>query len=66
MASAVRLLGAKCVITGVNPHIAQTVVHMGIDLSSITIHRTLHEALQHFVREREVFDGLSKKGNARI
>lgn len=49
MASAVRLLGAECVLTGVNPHIAQTVVHMGIDLSSITIHRTLHEALQQFV-----------------
>ncbi len=49
MASAVRLLGAECVLTGVNPHIAQTVVHMGIDLSRITIHRTLHEALQQFV-----------------
>ena len=52
MASAVRLLGAECVLTGVNPHIAQTVVHMGIDLSRITIHRTLHEALQQFVEKR--------------
>lgn len=52
MASAVRLLGAECVLTGVNPHIAQTVVHMGIDLSRITIHRTLHEALQQFVERR--------------
>lgn len=52
MASAVRLLGAECVLTGVNPHIAQTVVHMGIDLTSITIHRTLHEALQQFVEKR--------------
>src|SRR5690606_7715818 len=52
MASAVRLLGAECVLTGVNPHIAQTVVHMGIDLTNITIHRTLHEALQQFVEKR--------------
>lgn len=52
MASAVRLLGAECVLTGVNPHIAQTVVHMGIDLNSIVIHRTLHEALQQFVSKR--------------
>ena len=52
MASAVRLLGAECVLTGVNPHIAQTVVHMGIDLSKIVIHRTLHEALQQFVARR--------------
>lgn len=49
MARAVRLLGAECVLTGMNPHIAQTIVHMGIDLSNITTHRTLHEALQQFV-----------------
>ena len=49
MARAVRLLGAECVLTGMNPHIAQTVVHMGIDLTHIATHRTLHEALQLFV-----------------
>ena len=48
MARAVRLLGAECVLTGINPHIAQTVVHMGIDMSSVVTHRTLHEALQQF------------------
>lgn len=50
MAQAVRLLGAECVLTGVNPHIAQTVVHMGIDLSNVVTHRTLHEALQQYVQ----------------
>jgi rsbT co-antagonist protein RsbR len=50
MARAVRLLGAECVLTGINPHIAQTVVHMGIDLSNVVTHRTLHEALQQFVQ----------------
>lgn len=49
MARAVRLLGAECVLTGMNPHIAQTVVHMGIDLTHIATHRTLHEALQQYV-----------------
>ncbi len=49
MARAVRLLGAECVLTGINPHIAQTVVHMGIDLSNVVTHRTLHEALQIYV-----------------
>jgi rsbT co-antagonist protein RsbR len=49
MARAVRLLGAKCVLTGINPHIAQTVVNMGIDLTNIVTHRTLHEALQQYV-----------------
>jgi rsbT co-antagonist protein RsbR len=54
MARAVRLLGAECVLTGINPHIAQTVVHMGIDLANIVTHRTLHEALQQFVERRAV------------
>ena len=49
MARAVRLLGAECVLTGINPHIAQTVVQMGIDLTNIVTHRTLHEALQQYV-----------------
>lgn len=53
MAKAVRLLGAECVLTGMNPHIAQTIVHMGIDFSDIATHRTLHEALQQYV-ERSV------------
>jgi len=52
MARAVRLLGAECVLTGINPHIAQTVVQMGIDLTNIITHRTLHEALQQYVERR--------------
>lgn len=51
MARAVGLLGAQCVLTGINPHIAQTVVQMGIDLSNIVTHRTLHEALQQYVEK---------------
>jgi rsbT co-antagonist protein RsbR len=50
MAKAVRLLGAECSLTGISPHIAQTVVHMGIDLSDIVTHRSLRNALQHYVR----------------
>jgi rsbT co-antagonist protein RsbR len=54
MAKAVRLLGAECALTGTNPHIAQTVVHMGIDLSDIITYRSLRDALQHFVRHRSL------------
>jgi rsbT co-antagonist protein RsbR len=32
MARSVRLLGAECVLSGVNPNVARTVTHMGIDL----------------------------------
>jgi rsbT co-antagonist protein RsbR len=49
MASAVRLLGANCVLTGVNPGIAQTIVHMGVDLSGMVTLRSLRSALQLFV-----------------
>ncbi len=49
MAKAVRLLGAECVLTGMNPHIAQTVVHMGLDLSDVRTLRTLRDALQQYV-----------------
>lgn len=50
MAKAVRLLGADCALTGTNPHIAQTVVHMGIDLANVTTYRSLRDALQHYVK----------------
>jgi rsbT co-antagonist protein RsbR len=49
MAKAVRLLGAECAITGLNPHIAQTIVHMGLDLSDIVTHRSLRDALHKYV-----------------
>jgi PAS domain S-box-containing protein len=39
--SAVRLLGSQVVLTGVRPAIAQTLVHLGIDLSNITTRSSL-------------------------
>ncbi len=52
MARAVRLLGSDCVLTGINPGIAQTIVHMGVDLSGVLTHRSLRNALQHFINSR--------------
>jgi rsbT co-antagonist protein RsbR len=46
MARAVHLLGAKCVLTGINPLIAQTMVHMGVDLDGVECHRSLRDALK--------------------
>lgn len=51
MAWAVRLLGANCLLTGINPAIAQTIIHMGMDLSGVITHRTMRNALQRFVVE---------------
>ena len=43
--SAIRLLGADCIISGIRPQIAQTIVHLGIDLQGITTKATLADAL---------------------
>jgi rsbT co-antagonist protein RsbR len=51
MAKAVRLLGAKCFLTGISPAIAQTIVHMGIDLGGVVTFRSLRDALRSYVRD---------------
>lgn len=45
--SAIRLLGADCIISGIRPEIAQTVVHLGIDLSKMVTKATLASALKY-------------------
>lgn len=49
MARSVNLLGAECSLTGMNPHIAQTVAHMGIELGGIRTYRSLRDALKQTV-----------------
>ncbi|MBN9517497.1 STAS domain-containing protein [bacterium] len=44
--TAVRLLGAQVVLTGVRPAIAQTLVHLGIDLSGISTRSSLAAGLR--------------------
>jgi rsbT co-antagonist protein RsbR len=44
--SATRLMGAECIISGIRPEIAQTVVHLGIDLSQIVTKSSLASALK--------------------
>jgi rsbT co-antagonist protein RsbR len=45
--SATRLMGAECIISGIRPEIAQTVVHLGIDLSNIITKASLANALKY-------------------
>jgi len=44
--AAARLTGADCLISGIRPQIAQTMVHLQIDLSEVTTKATLAEALR--------------------
>src|SRR6476659_7470224 len=53
MAKAVRLLGAECIISGINPGIAQTLTHIGVDLTGVRTLRSLRDALQLYLRETE-------------
>ena len=50
---AAELLGAKCVLTGIQPSVAQTLVEIGVDLSSITTLRNLHAGLQECLQQLE-------------
>jgi rsbT co-antagonist protein RsbR len=43
--TAIRLMGADCIISGVRPQIAQTIVHLGVNLQGISTKATLADAL---------------------
>jgi rsbT co-antagonist protein RsbR len=43
--TALRLMGADCIVSGVRPQIAQTIVHLGVDLQGITTKANLADAL---------------------
>ena len=42
--TAARLMGADCIISGIRPQIAQTIVHLGVDLGDVTTKATLADA----------------------
>jgi len=44
--SAVKLLGAECIITGIRPEVAQTIVHLGVELGDVETLSNLSEGLQ--------------------
>jgi len=45
--NATRLMGAECIISGIKPEIAQTIVHLGINLEGVQTKATLASALKH-------------------
>jgi rsbT co-antagonist protein RsbR len=42
--AAARLMGAECIISGIRPQIAQTIVHLGVDLKDVVTKATLADA----------------------
>ncbi len=50
MAGAARLMGAQCVICGIRPQIAQTMVHLGVAFGDVVTKATLADALAYAFR----------------
>jgi rsbT co-antagonist protein RsbR len=49
--AAARLMGADCIISGIRPQIAQTIVHLGVDLSTVSTKATLADAFTLALRK---------------
>ncbi|MER7439966.1 STAS domain-containing protein [Micromonospora avicenniae] len=47
---AARLMGAECIISGIRPQIAQTIVALGIEFGDIATKASLADALRHVLR----------------
>ena len=52
--TATRLMGAECIISGIRPQIAQTIVHLGVDLGDVTTKSSLAGALELALRRSDL------------
>lgn len=50
LVSALKLLGAEAIVTGINAHVAQSLVGLGLDFTGMCTHRTLAEALSYLIK----------------
>jgi len=48
--NAARLMGAECIVSGIRPQIAQTIVHLGISLQEVTTKATLSDAVAFAIK----------------
>jgi rsbT co-antagonist protein RsbR len=55
-ARAVRLLGASVVLTGIQPQIAQTMIHLGVDLSEIVTYGSLQAGIAYALNQQHKND----------
>jgi rsbT co-antagonist protein RsbR len=49
--AAARLMGAECLISGIRPQIAQTIIHLGVDLAGVVTKATLADAFAIALRK---------------
>ncbi len=54
ISKAVQLLGSKCIITGMQPEVSNTLVQIGVDLEGLLTMRNIADALRYVFEELEV------------
>src|SRR5262252_1115060 len=59
--SAARLMGADCIISGIRPQIAQTIVHLGVDLNTVVTKANLADAFVVALQKTGAVIGRSAK-----
>jgi len=52
--AAARLMGADCIISGIRPQIAQTIIHLGVDLGSVLTKANLADAFRLALRKKNL------------
>jgi rsbT co-antagonist protein RsbR len=60
--TAARLMGADCIISGIRPQIAATIVHLGVDLSDVATKATLADAFRLALKRTGHAPGRSAPG----
>jgi rsbT co-antagonist protein RsbR len=53
-AAAAKLMGAECIISGIRPQIAQTIVHLGVELPQVATKADLQSAFAHALKRTGV------------
>ena len=64
--TAARLLGAECIVSGISPAIAQTIVHLGISLTNIHTKATLQDAMIYSMKKNQQLVGGKVKATENV
>ena len=62
--TAARLMGADCIISGIRPQIAQTIVHLGVNLADVITKATLADAFAIALRRMNISIGKSQSSKS--
>ena len=47
-------MGAECIISGIRPQIAQTIIHLGVDLGTVVTKSSLADAFRLALQKRNL------------